>query len=51
MSTFKADLAAAARRHHKCGDVLAKSGDHAEAGYLFGLAAECAVKAVAEEVP
>lgn len=36
----------AAARHFRSGDRLIAENEFAEAGYLYGLAAECAVKAV-----
>lgn len=44
------DLPAAAHRHHRCAQLLERP-EPAEAGYLYGLAAECAVKAIAEDIP
>jgi hypothetical protein len=46
---FAIDLPAAARRHLVAADALAKGGHHGVAGYLYGLAAECAVKALMRE--
>lgn len=37
-------LARAAARHRRCAERLAASNEQAEAGYLIGLAAECALK-------
>jgi hypothetical protein len=47
------DLSAAARRHRRCAQALAtlKTPEPAEAGYLYGFAAECAVKAITEGIP
>lgn len=50
MSKHPADLPDAARRHQHCADML-HDAEPAEAGYLYGLAAECAVKQVATMVP
>jgi hypothetical protein len=46
---FAIDLPASARRHLAAADALANSGHHSVAGYLYGLAAECAVKAMMRE--
>lgn len=45
------DLPAAARRHLRSADQLVVAAEQAQAGYLLGLAAECAVKAIATTVP
>ena len=34
----------AASRHYRCAEALSKQAEQAEAGYLMGLAAECAIK-------
>jgi hypothetical protein len=46
---FAIDLPAAARRHLAAADALTSSGHYGVAGYLYGLAAECAVKAMMRE--
>lgn len=43
---YKSDLPAAARRHLEAGNVLFKESRRDVAGYLYGIAAECAVKAM-----
>jgi hypothetical protein len=44
---FATDMAAAARRHLQAADMLFEEGKRKDvAGYLFGIAAECAVKAL-----
>jgi hypothetical protein len=49
---FTPNLPAAARRHLMAADELADSGARRDvAGYLYGLAAECAVKAMMENIP
>lgn len=48
--TYKPDMPAAARRHLKAGDDL-ESGRPDVAAYLFGIAAECALKALATGLP
>jgi hypothetical protein len=40
------DMEAAARRHLQAADCLAECGCRGVAGYIYGLAAECAVKAM-----
>lgn len=47
------DLPAAARRHLRCAEALAglQRPEPTDAGYLCGLAAECAVKSLAETIP
>jgi hypothetical protein len=46
---FAIDLPAAARRHLVAADALVNERHHGVAGYLYGLAAECAVKAMMRE--
>lgn len=47
---FEHDMPAAAHRHLDAGDKLIKFERRDVAGYLFGLAAECAVKAMATRI-
>jgi hypothetical protein len=48
---FSTDLRAAARRHRDAADALFdEARTKAVAGYLYGIAAECAVKAMMEDV-
>lgn len=47
--TFAIDMPAAARRHLLAADTLAKSSRRDVAGYLYGIAAECAIKAMMAE--
>jgi len=51
--SLRVDLPASARRHCRCASLLARQArpETAEAGYLAGLAAECAVKATTENIP
>lgn len=44
--SFTPDMASASRRHLQAADVLQDGNGRAVAGYLYGLAAECAVKAM-----
>jgi hypothetical protein len=44
------NLAKAAMRHRRCAENLAGNGEGAEAGYLIGLAAECALKHYLQEI-
>lgn len=44
--TFETNMSAAARRHLVAGDILATDGRLDVAGYLYGIAAECAIKAM-----
>ncbi len=47
---YTPDLPAAARRHLQAADVLDREGSRRDvAGYLYGLAAECACKAMMQE--
>ena len=48
---YEHDMPAAAHRHLDAGTKLEKNGRRDVAGYLFGLAAECAVKAMAARIP
>ena len=50
---YEPDMPAAAHRHLDAGNKLIdpKNGRRDVAGYLFGLAAECAVKAMASRIP
>ena len=43
---FAIDLPAAARRHLQAAEILVESARGDVAGYLYGIAAECAVKAM-----
>ncbi|HJU16326.1 MAG TPA: hypothetical protein VJ770_07635 [Stellaceae bacterium] len=43
---FATDMKAAARRHLEAGDILMANQRRDVAGYLYGIAAECAVKAM-----
>src|SRR5271166_4619837 len=48
---FATDMSAAARRHLEAGDSLAKGRKRRDvAGYLYGIAAECAIKAMMLEL-
>lgn len=48
--TYSKDLCAAARRHLQAADVLFNKSSHkAVSGYLYGIAAECAVKVLMEQ--
>lgn len=45
--TFAIDMSAAARRHLEAADTLFQEGHRKDvSGYLYGLAAECAIKAM-----
>jgi hypothetical protein len=44
--TFEIDMGMAARRHLEAADELAKGVRRDVAGYLYGIAAECAFKAM-----
>jgi hypothetical protein len=46
---FKPDLPAAARRHLEAATVLRNRSHFSVAGYLYGIAAECAIKAMMVE--
>lgn len=48
---YEHDLPAAAHRHLDAGNKLQENGRRDVAGYLFGLSAECAVKAMAARIP
>src|SRR5262245_47582883 len=48
---FTTDLPAAARRHLDAAEKLVTQRRADVAGYLYGIAAECAVKAMVQEVP
>ncbi|MBT9556225.1 MAG: hypothetical protein IV100_09360 [Myxococcales bacterium] len=48
MSSYPVAMRDAAFRHHRCADRLMQADEFDEAGYLFGLAAECAIKAMSE---
>jgi hypothetical protein len=48
---FTANLPAAARRHLEAAEELVNGPRQDVAGYLYGIAAECAVKAMMKEVP
>ena len=47
---FTVDLPAAARRHLQAADSLDGGHRRDVAGYLYGIAAECAVKSMMEEI-
>lgn len=47
---FPADLPAAARRNLEAADALNTGQHRGVAGYLYGIAAECAVKAMVKEL-
>jgi hypothetical protein len=47
---FATDMPAAARRHLLAAEILAAGHRRDVAGYLYGIAAECAVKAMMSEV-
>ncbi|PTL76980.1 HEPN domain-containing protein [Vitiosangium sp. GDMCC 1.1324] len=49
--SYTADLPAAARRQLEAAQQLAENGHRHVAAYLFGLAAECALKAMAQNIP
>jgi hypothetical protein len=49
--SYSADLPAAARRQLEAAQKLAEDGQRHVAAYLFGLAAECALKAMAQSIP
>lgn len=46
---FPPNVAAAARRHLVAADALNEAPTRGVAGYLYGIAAECAIKAMMEE--
>jgi hypothetical protein len=48
---FTPNMPAAARRHLVAADELATGARRDVAGYLYGIAAECAIKAMMENVP
>ena len=47
--TFEIDMGMASRRHLEAADELAKGVRRDVAGYLYGIAAECAFKAMMRE--
>lgn len=48
---YNIDMIGAARRHLDAADKLARDCREDVAGYLYGIAAECAVKAMAQKLP
>lgn len=48
---FTSNLSQAASRNLEAAEMLAKGVRRDVAGYLYGIAAECAVKAMAEDIP
>jgi hypothetical protein len=44
MATYQQDMRKAAIRHLEAGETLRPTGRYDVAGYLFGIAAECAIK-------
>src|SRR3954469_24895949 len=49
--SYNTNLPAAARRHVEAADALADTPRRDVAGYLYGIAAECAVKAIMTSIP
>ncbi|HYN77965.1 MAG TPA: hypothetical protein VES73_09240 [Lamprocystis sp. (in: g-proteobacteria)] len=47
--SYTPDLTAAARRHLAAAEALADGASRRVAGYLYGIAVECAIKAMMRE--
>lgn len=47
---YSVDMVAAARRHFEAGNMLAETKRSDVAGYIYGLAAECAIKSMLVQV-